>query len=129
MSDDDKKSPEAIAKRKEYLQAQGAVYRLQIVDAKMGVTENLRPAALAHNALNSIGRIGASALGGGKLGNLRTILPFVVSGIAAVSKRAVIKPLFRGILVIGAVAAVASVVNKRRKARKLGRLQAESQFN
>jgi hypothetical protein len=118
------KSPEAIARRKEFLLAQGLLYRSGIVLARGDIRAGLRPATLVRSAISSIAVLALRALKNRTgLDGLRAVIPLLVGGITAVSRKALVKPALGGVLLLGAVGSIARFVIKRKKARKLKRGQ------
>jgi hypothetical protein len=117
-----------IAERKRLLIAQGASYRSGIAHARTSLHTSLNAQSLAKSAMNHIamGAMGAvSAFKSGgilKGGNLQVILPLAMSLIARVSnKKHLVKPIARGALVLGAVAAIARFVIRKKNANKMKR--------
>ena len=116
------KSPESIARRKEFLLEQGVLYRSGLRLAQSEVKASLRPASLVQTAISSIALFGYAALKSrAQLSGVRAVLPLLIGGISAISRKALIKPLVGGALILGAVGTIANMVVKRRKARKLKR--------
>jgi hypothetical protein len=113
------KSSESIVRRKESLLAQGAMYRSALRVTKSEVRASLRPASLVQSAISSIAMFSYAALKSRvQLSGLRAVLPLLIGGISAISRRALIKPMLGGFLILGAVSTIASVVIKRKKALK-----------
>jgi hypothetical protein len=115
-----------IARRKEILLAQGAVYRAGLSNAKEAVQAKLQSGSLLQNVLRTVAVAGFAALTSraGRIGGVRSALPLLITGVAALSRKVRLKPLARSILLAGAVGAVAGFVIKRKKAREEARLQA-----
>ncbi len=102
--------------RKRKVLAQGALYRLGVMEARQVVRENLSAESLAKGALSRVGHFAASLFGGGKavqsiksiasggLGgvNLQSVTPLLVTGASLLSRRWLRKPLLMG----GVIAAV-----------------------
>jgi hypothetical protein len=112
----------SLAERKQLLVAQGAAYRTGITYGRTSVrtslnAESLAKSAIAHIAMGAVGAFkGGSMLRGANLGNLQVLLPLAMSVFARLSKKThLMKPIARGALVIGAVAAIARFVIRRRK--------------
>lgn len=110
------------ADRKRQLIAEGRVWRTEVLHSKEIVREGLRPDSMARRVLSQVAVAGLAALRakggiGGLPGiSLGTILPLVVSGVSALSKRkALIRPALRGAAIAGAAAAVAAFLFRRRK--------------
>ena len=116
MSDQDQGMSHEERKRK--ILAQGALYRLGVMEAREVVRENLSAESLAKGALSRVGRFAASLFGGGRtvqsikslkslsggLGNLnlQTVTPLLMTGASLLSRRWLRKPLMMG----GVIAAV-----------------------
>jgi hypothetical protein len=112
----------SIEQRKKELIAQGVAFRARVIHAKNGVHAGLRPDTLSKDALHHIAMAVTAAFKNGSAAriagaNLSTVLPLVMTGISALSKRSLIKPVLRGVVVAGAAAAVAMLVFKKKKAR------------
>lgn len=110
----------SIAQRKAQLVAEGKVFRTRISSAKEAVkagvqAESLTKAAISHIAAAAFALIGSR---GGIPGvNLQTVVPLLVGGISALSKKALLKPVLAGAVVLGSLGAVASYVIRKKKAR------------
>lgn len=112
--------------RKRQLIAEGRVWRAEVLHSKEVLREGMRPDSMARRVLSQVAVAGLAALRAkGALGgfglpgiSLGGILPIVVSGVSALSRRkALVKPVLRGAAVAGAVAAIAALIFRRRKAR------------
>ncbi|NQE51265.1 hypothetical protein [Herbaspirillum rubrisubalbicans] len=102
--------------RKRKVLAQGALYRLGVMEAREVVRENLSAESLAKGALSRVGHFAVSLFGGGKtvqsiksisaggLGsvNLQTVMPLLMTGASLLSRRWLRKPMLLG----GVMAAV-----------------------
>jgi len=114
MNDQDQGMTHEERKRK--ILAQGALYRLGVMEAREVVRENLSAESLAKGALSRVGHFAASLFGGGRavqsikslgaggLGslNLQTVTPLLMTGASLLSRRWLRKPLMMG----GVIAAV-----------------------
>ncbi|MBW9336734.1 MULTISPECIES: hypothetical protein [Herbaspirillum] len=114
MSDQDQGMTHEERKRK--ILAQGALYRLGVMEAREVVRENLSAESLAKGAMSRVGHFAASLFGGGRavqsikslsaggLGNLnlQTVTPLLMTGASLLSRRWLRKPLMMG----GVIAAV-----------------------
>ncbi|HEY8102854.1 MAG TPA: hypothetical protein VIF82_19105 [Burkholderiaceae bacterium] len=116
----------SMTERKRLLVAQGAAHRLAITHARADVrtslsAESLAKSAIAHVAMGAFAAIkGGSILRGANLGNLQVLLPLAMSVIARLSKKThLVKPLVRGALVLGAVAAITRFVIRKKNAGKM----------
>jgi hypothetical protein len=110
-----------IAERKRLLIAQGASYRTGINYSKAVVRGSLNVESIAKNALSRIAMGAVAAFKGGaalKGGNLRVLLPFALSMFSKLSKKpAMVKPIARGAVILGVVAAITRYVISRKKRR------------
>lgn len=104
----------STAARKEKLIADGALYRVELVRAKVHVTHSLRPDALWNGVLTQVlglatGRVQQLFAPGGL--RIQTVMPYVLAGFSLIARKKMIKPA----LGIGAVAVLALVwlVRKR----------------
>ncbi|MBV8622802.1 MAG: hypothetical protein JO174_04870 [Herbaspirillum sp.] len=112
--------------RKRKVLAQGALYRLGVMEARQVVRENLSAESLAKGALSRVGHFAASLFGGGKtirsiksiasggLGgiNLQSVTPLLVTGASLLSRRWLRKPLLMG-GIIAAVGGLAYYISQR----------------
>lgn len=109
--------------RKRQLIAQGAVYRAEILLAKQAAEDSLRPDTLARSVLHQAAAALIAAFRGGNIAglpgmNLQTVLPIVMGGISALSKRkSLLKAVVRGTAVAGAAAGIVALVARRKKAK------------
>lgn len=109
-----------IEERKKKLIAQGAAFRAQVILAKNNAHASLHPDRFVKGALNHITGMAMAAFKNGSAAhavgmNLPEILPLVVTGISALSKRSLLKPVLRGAVIAGTVAAIAMLVLNRKK--------------
>jgi len=110
-----------IALRKKELIVQGALYRADLSLATKSVRANLNTESLATNLITEIAMAAFSALKsrtGLKVTNLQTVLPLVLSGVSLLSKKAVIRPILRGVAIAASVAGIAAFVLKVRARRR-----------
>lgn len=109
--------------RKRQLIAQGAVYRAEILLAKQAAEDSLRPDTLARSVLHQAAAALIAAFRSGNIAglpgmNLQTVLPIVMGGISALSKRkSLLKAVVRGTAVAGAAAGIVALVARRKKAK------------
>ena len=109
------------ADRKRQLIAQGAVYRAEVLHAKQMTRAGLRPDSLARGALHQVAGVALSMIGKKAGVNLagagaQTLLPLLLSaGSALLRKKSLLKPLLRGSLIAGGVAAIAVFFAKKKK--------------
>lgn len=109
--------------RKRQLIAQGAVYRVELLLAKQTAEDGLRPDTLARSVLHQVAGALITAFRGGSIAglpgvNLQTLVPIVMGGISALSKRkSLLKAIVRGTAVAGAAAGVVALVTRKKKAR------------
>ena len=109
-----------LARRKEILLVQGAVYRAGLSEAKHVLQEKLQAESLAQNMIRSLAVAAFAAFKSrGNLGGigLRTVIPLVVGGFSAITKKGRLKPVLRGVLLVGVVGAAASFMVKWKNAR------------
>lgn len=106
--------------RKRKVLAQGALYRLGVMEAREVVRENLSAESLAKGVLSRVGHFAVSLFGGGRtvqsiksltaggLGNLnlQTVTPLLMTGASLLSRRWLRKPLMLGsvVAVVGGLA-------------------------
>jgi hypothetical protein len=110
--------------RKKQLIAQGAVYRAEVLLARQATEASLRPDSLARGILQqaavmAIAMIRNRNVAGLPGMNLQTLLPIVMGGISALSKRkSLLKTIVRGAAIAGTAAGVAAIVSKKKKAKQ-----------
>lgn len=112
---------DSLEQRKAQLVAQGAAYRAGISAAQHAVKADLSVDELAKSALSHVASAAYAAFKSrtGIAGvNLQTLLPLVIGGVSALSKRSLLRPVMRAALVLGAVATAVAVVAKKRKAKQ-----------
>jgi hypothetical protein len=106
--------------RKRKVLAQGALYRLGVMEAREVVRHNLSAESLAKGALSRAAHFATSFIGGGKtlqsikslaaggLGgvSLQSVTPLLITGVSLLSRRWLRKPLLYGgiISVVGGLA-------------------------
>lgn len=106
--------------RKRQLIAQGAVYRVELLLAKQAAEDGLRPDTLARSLLHqAAGALITAFRSGGIAGlpglNLQTLLPIIMGGISALSKRkSLLKAIVRGTAVAGAAAGIVALVARKK---------------
>ena len=113
-----------LARRKEILLVQGAMYRAGLSEAKHVLQEKLLAESLAQNVIRSLAVAAFAAFKSrGNLGGigLRTVIPLVVGGFSAISKKGRLKPVLRGALLVGVVGIAAGFMVKRKNARDTAR--------
>jgi hypothetical protein len=104
-----------IELRKQLLITQGAMYRSGIKSSKEKILHGLRAESLARSAIKQIGLAafaawrGRSGLAGG---SLSTILPLVVGGVSRLWHQPKLKPVVRGTLIVGAIAATYAFISR-----------------
>lgn len=115
----------SVAERKRLLVAQGASHRLAITHARGAVRASLKSESLAKSAITHVAMGAVTAFRGGGLlkgSNLQVLLPLAMSLFARLSKKThLVKPIARGALVLGAVAAVTRFVIRRKNANRAKR--------
>jgi hypothetical protein len=109
--------------RKKQLIAEGAVYRAEIMLSKQSAEASLRPDTLARSILHQVTGAAIAAFRGGNIAslpglNLQTLLPIVMGGISALSKRrSLLKVVLRGAVVAGTAAGVVALVSRKKKSQ------------
>jgi len=107
--------------RKRQLIAQGAIYRAEVMLAKQAARASLRSGTLARSILHqAVGAAISAFRGGSRPGlagvNLQTLLPIIMGGISALSKRkSLLKTIARGAAVASAAAGVVVLVSRKKK--------------
>jgi hypothetical protein len=112
-----------IEQRKKQLIAEGTVYRALVVQAKNDAYAGMRPDLLVKGAIEHAASTVLAAFRNGNVVNmvgdhLPTILPLVVTGISALRKLSLPKPVIRGLLLAVVAGAVGTLVFKKMRARK-----------
>ncbi|MDY7577014.1 hypothetical protein RGU70_01570 [Herbaspirillum sp. RTI4] len=106
-----------FAERKRRLLVEGALLRLEMVDARMVIRENLNPGAIAKSALSRLvgaaGSLIGGAASGGPSGRLSPVLTTLLT--AALTSKLMRKPL----LYAGVLSVVGGVVYLLRKKRPI----------
>lgn len=105
-----------LVHRKAQLVAQGAAYRFEIRAAARSVTDDLHlgqliKSALGHVAVAAYATFKSRTEGTGA--KLKTLLPLVIGGVSALSRRSLLTPALRIALLLGVGVAVWLVKNKR----------------
>lgn len=112
------------ADRKKQLIAQGAIYRAEVILAKQAAEASLRPDSLGKAALQQIALTAFSLFRNRKFGgmpglDLQTVLPIVMGGISALSKKkSLVKTAARGALFAGLAAGAVALLAKRKKTQE-----------
>ena len=105
-----------LVHRKAHLVAQGAAYRFEIKAAAKSVTDDLHLGQLIKSALGHVAVAAYAAFKSrteGSGAKLKTLLPLVIGGVSALSRRSLLKPALRVALLLGVGAAAWLVKNKR----------------
>ncbi len=105
------------ADRKKQLIAQGAVHRAEFLLARQVTQDSLRPESLARSAIHQIVLTAAAMVSRRNLSglpgvNLQTVLPLLMTGFSALSKR---KGLRRYALLASVAAGVAALFARKKK--------------
>ena len=106
------------ADRKKQLIAQGRIYRAEVVLAKEATRASLRPEALAKNLFGrlAVGIVSVFRSRDGAGLNVSTLLPLLMGGMSAWSKkRAILRPLLRGALIGSVIAGAFALFSKKRQ--------------
>ncbi|SFB25266.1 hypothetical protein SAMN04515620_1314 [Collimonas sp. OK607] len=96
----------STAERKQMLLAEGAAFRADMLASRDIVRANLNSKSVASILLGRITGIASSAFSNPinlKTGNLRTVLPLLLTGASWLSRRGTRKPLLIGATVIAAI--------------------------
>jgi hypothetical protein len=108
--------------KKKLLIAQGAMFRLGLIESAQAVRTNLQPEMLARSALNNLMNGVSSALGHGfslkglSSTNIQTLLPIAISAISLLLKRrSLIKPSLVGAVALGAASAITGFISATKK--------------
>lgn len=110
--------------RKRQLIAQGAIYRAEVMLAKRDAEASLRPDTLARSVLHQVLGAALAAFRSGNVAslpgmNLQTLLPIVMGGISALSRRkSLLKAIVRGAAVAGTAASVVALVSRKKKPKQ-----------
>ena len=115
MNHENDKPMTPLELRKQLLITQGAMYRSGIKSSKEKVVSGLRAESLARSAVKQIGLAAFAAWRGrsGLVGSgLSTALPLVLGGISSLWRQPKLKPVVRGTLIVGAVAAAYVFISK-----------------
>lgn len=110
-----------LAQHKAQLVAQGAAYRSSIRAAQHAIRADLSVDALTRSAISHVASTAFAAFKSrtGIAGvNVQTLLPLVIGGVSALSKRSLLKPVLRVTLLLGAAAGALALVAKKRKANQ-----------
>ena len=108
------------AQRKQLLVQEAAAYRAGLTDATNEVKASIGAESIARSALSYLGmaafgviksRTGLAGVG------LQTVLPFLISGMSALSKKSLGKSALRSGVLLGAVAALVCFLVKKKKAK------------
>jgi hypothetical protein len=117
-----RKMPASLAGRKKELIAQGAAFRAGIINSTKGVHASLRPELLGKSVVSHLLAVAFAAFKKGGAPdiaglNLQALMPLVVAGVSALSKKPLLKPVMRGALILGVTGAVAALMVKRARSR------------
>lgn len=107
----------SLAERKRKLLADGASYRSGMMFSRDRIKESLNAESLARLAISHLATSAYSRfenLFSMKGLNLQTLIPLVTGGISLLSKRSLLKPVVRGATVVGALAAVAYFIARKK---------------
>lgn len=113
----------SIAERKEKLIAEGALYRTAVLQSKHVLQAGLQPASLARHVLNQIVMAACQLFMGGGAGaknlHVQTLLPVLLGGISALSRKSLWKPIVRGAVLLGVAGVVARFMARKNESRGL----------
>lgn len=106
-----------LEERKRKLLAEGALFRVGIMQARGVVSANMSAESLARNMLGRVAGTLSSAFHGtfsGKGSNLQSLSPLLISGLSLLARRSMRKPVLYG-AIISASAVGAYYLARRRK--------------
>ncbi|WP_211453873.1 hypothetical protein [Collimonas antrihumi] len=109
----------STAERKQKLLQEGAAFRADMLASRDIVRAHLHSKSLASIVLGRITGIASSAFNNPinlKTGNLRTILPLLLTGASWLSRRGARKPLLIGAAVIAAIGGAMFISSRNTKA-------------
>lgn len=114
----------SLIRRKQDLVAQGALLRSGLSSAQKVVKERLAAESLIRSTISQVA-MAAFAVFKSRTGltgaGLPTILPLLIGGVSALSRKALLKPVLRIGLGLFAVGAIITVMAKRKKNTALRR--------
>lgn len=116
--------PLSVAKRKERLLREAAMYRAAIQKARVVVGHNLHVDVLARSVVTQAKVRIFSTLGGLvrlKGRNVQTLLPIALSAISFAARAKLLVPLLRVAVVLGAVGAGAGFIVRRKRRQQMDR--------
>jgi hypothetical protein len=111
------KSAASLARRKEDLVTRGALFRSELSNAQQAVKTHLRAESLIQSAISHVAMAvfaafrNRSSAGVG----LPAILPLLVGGISALSRKSLLKPLLKIGLVLAGVGAIIGMLARKKK--------------
>jgi hypothetical protein len=114
--------PLSLAKRKERLLREGAMYRAAIERARTVVGHNLHADVLARSVVAQVKSNLFSTLGGLvrlKGSNLQKLLPVAITAISFATKARLVLPLLRAGVVLGAIGVGVSFIARRKRRRQI----------
>jgi hypothetical protein len=114
----------SFSARKKRLLEEGARYRSGITHSRQVVHANLGAEVLARNAVDHLTTAALGAINnvfsvnGVRSIGLQNMVPLVISGVVALSRRSLLKPVLRGAFVVAALGSVAVLVFRRSKTKQ-----------
>jgi hypothetical protein len=129
MSTEPRSAHETLAQRKERLMLQCRAYRAAVHHSRGEVRSRLGLQSIVKAAAGLVGlRAGSSALssfsglldlkgGGLSLGKLQKLLPVVAGAYSLLGKRSLLKPVLRGVLIVGGAGVAAYLYRRSKKCR------------
>jgi hypothetical protein len=111
----------ALSQHKAQLVTQGAAYRSRIKNAQHAIGPDLSVDALTRSAINHVASTAFAAFKSrtGIAGvSVQTLLPLVIGGVSALSKRSLLKPVLRVTLLLGAAGGALALLAKKRRAHQ-----------
>lgn len=110
-------SAKYLADRKNILVNEGAKYRAEIMMARHAVVAGLSTESLAKSLVDQAINFAYSGLGtilASKIGHGRTVLPLLVGGFSFLSRKAVLKPLVKGVMLAVVVGVIAKFFMRKK---------------
>lgn len=114
----------SFSAKKKLLLAEVACYRSGIMYSRQVIHANLGKEVLARNAVDHLTTAALGAINnvfsvnGVRSVGLQNMLPLVISGVVALSRRSLLKPVLRGAFVVAALGSVAVLVFRKSKAKQ-----------
>lgn len=123
-NDSENAMPLSVAKRKERLLREAAMYRAAVQKARVTVSHNLHVDVFARSVVAQVKGSIFATLGGLvrlKGRNVQTLLPVALSAISFATKAKLLLPLLRVAVVLGVVGAGIGLIAQRKKRHQIDR--------